>query len=121
MSDEQPWYSVKCVFKHDYLSRQHGEVVYEERIVVLKASSLDEAIALGEVEANAYAGDKGTVHYTGFISAFHMFERKLANRAEVYSLMRQSNMDTDAFLDHYYDDGSERTQHYDDGSERTQR
>ena len=32
---------------------------------------------------------------------------------EVYSLMRESSLDTDAFLDRYYDDGSERTQRWD--------
>ena len=50
MTDEQPWYSVKCVFKHDDFPLQDGGVMYEERIVVLEAGSLDEAIALGEVE-----------------------------------------------------------------------
>ena len=110
MHTDQPWYSVKCVFQHDDLSQRDGEVMYEERIVVLKANSLHEAIASGEAEAEAYAGDEGAVHYTGFISAFHLFVLELADGAEVYSLMRESSLDTDAFLDRYYDIGIERTQ-----------
>ncbi len=110
MEEEADWYSVKCVFKHENLSQKEGEVLYEERVVVLKAESLDEAIRLGEAEAASYSGSNEGASYTGFISAYHLFVRKLDNGAEVYSLMRQSSLNTDAFLDRYYDDGSERTQ-----------
>ena len=93
--------------------------MYEERIVVFKADNFEEAIALGEAEAREYAGEDGTIHYTGFISAYHLFELELASGAEVYSLMRTSNLAPDAFLDRYHDDGSERMQHVADGTERT--
>ena len=119
MQTEQPWYSVKCVFQHDNLAQREGEVMYEERIVVFKADNFEEAIALGEAEAREYAGEDGTIHYTGFISAYHLFELELASGAEVYSLMRTSNLAPDAFLDRYHDDGSERMQHVADGTERT--
>jgi hypothetical protein len=107
---EEPWYSVKCIFRHDDLSRNEDEVVYEERIIVLKARNLDEAIALGEAEAKAYASGDGTTRFTGFVSAFHLFVTELAEGAEIYSLMRRSSLDIDPFLDHYYDDGTELAQ-----------
>ena len=110
MENNEPWYSVKCIFIHDELSGDNGEVMYEERIVVLKAGSLDEAIALGETEALEYAEGDGTVHYAGFISAYHLFEKELADGAEVYSLMRLSNLNKEAFIDRYHDDGTERTE-----------
>jgi len=69
------WYSVKCVFRHPHLaealstSTVEGEALYEERVVILRAESLDEAITLGEEEAKVYTGDSGDIEYTGFISA----------------------------------------------------
>ncbi len=114
MQDEEPWYSVKCIFIHDELSEDTGKVMYEERVVVLKSGSLDEAIVLGEAEALEYAKGDGTVHYAGFISAYHLYEREIADGSEVYSLMRLSDLDKDAFLDRYHDDGSERTRNWSD-------
>jgi hypothetical protein len=110
MHIEEPWYSVKCIFRHEDLSQNKDDVVYEERIIVLNACNLDEAIALGEAEAKAYASGDGTIRFTGFVSAFHIYVPELAEGAEVYSLMRRSTLDIDAFLDHYYDDGTELAQ-----------
>jgi len=110
MHIEEPWYSVKCIFRHEDISQNEDEVVYEERIIVLKANNLDHAIALGEAEATTYAGDDGAIRYTGLINAFHMFVPELAEGAEVYSVMRRSTLDTGPFLNHYYDDGTELTQ-----------
>ncbi|MCW3096632.1 MAG: hypothetical protein JWL77_2250 [Chthonomonadaceae bacterium] len=134
MHSEQPWYSVKCVFRHDDLVQNlaaservgavplgEGEIMYEERIVVFEANSLEEAITLGEAEAKEYAGSEGMVHFTGFISAYHLFDPEIKSGAEMYSLMRQSDLKTDAFLDHYYDDGTERTQRVEDTVEGTQK
>ena len=111
MSDERSWHSVKCVFRHEDLPQQEGQVVYEERIVLLRAHDLNEAIALGEAEAEVYSNQLDGVRYTGFISAFHLLDTESTTGVEVYSLMRVSPLDTDAFLDRYYDDGTERTQH----------
>ena len=110
MQDKEPWYSVKCIFRHDHLSQKAEEHCYEERVVVLKAVSLDHAIELGEAEARAYAGDEGTSHYIEFISAYHLYKPEIAPGAEVFSIMRRSNLNKDAFLDRYYDDGTECAQ-----------
>jgi len=45
MDSEQTWYSFKCVFRHPHLADalsqplEEGEVLYEERVVILKAST----------------------------------------------------------------------------------
>lgn len=117
MENTEPWYSVKCIFRHDKLvqnlnlSEEKGKTMYEERIVLFRANSFEEAIALGEAEARQYAERDSTLYYTGFIDAYHLFEREFASGSEVYSLMRQSNRATEEFIDHYYNDGTERTQH----------
>lgn len=120
--DEREWYSVKCIFEHDGLAKGAEETVYEERVVILRAADFDDAIEQGEAEARDYAesiGD-GSICYVGFISAYRTGERRVANRMEVYSLMRQTNLSREEFVTHYYDDGNERTQHYEEESERTQ-
>lgn len=103
----EPWYGAKCVFLHMGLS---DGPVYEERVVLVKAKDLDEAIERGEKEAEEYAGNLDDCTYTGFINVFHIFGNKITEGTEVYSLMRSSDLETDEYLDHFYDTGEERTQ-----------
>ena len=110
--NNEPWYSVKCVFAHDRLAEKEGTTFYEERVVVLYATSLDDAILRGEAEAHNYASMNSSARYTGFINTYHLPAEELTDKTEVYSLMRESNLDVEAFLDRYHDDGTERTQHY---------
>ena len=109
MKDE-PWYSVKCIFEHSNRNVIEGMTVYEERIIVLLANDLDDAIARGEIEAREYASSLDNVRYVEFACAYHLYRRELIDQTEVYSIMRESDLDHDAFINHYYDDGSERTQ-----------
>ncbi len=108
--NNEPWYSVKCVFEHKDMARMEGATVYEERVVVLRADDFDDAIARGEVEAIEYASQNDYAFYTGFISAYHLPAKKITDRTEVYSLMRESPLDSETFLDRFHDDGNERTQ-----------
>lgn len=111
VKEEAPeWYSCKGVFRHDNLSPKKGKKVYEERVVLLRARNFDEAIELGEKEAEEYAQSLDGVKYMGFISVYRLFEKRLRHKAEVYSIMRENKMSKKEFLDRYYDDGTERTQ-----------
>ena len=50
------WYAVRCIFESNWPPPEAGETqVYEERITIWKASSMDDAIALAEAEADEYA------------------------------------------------------------------
>lgn len=111
--EEREWYSVKCVFEHDGLAPGAEETVYEERVVILRADSLDDALDQGEAEARDYAASIGddSICYAGFISAYRTGETELTDRMEVYSLMRETSMSREEFFTRYYADGSERTQH----------
>jgi len=64
-----PWYGVKCVFLHHDAPSQGDGCVYEERIVLVPASSSDVAIRCGESEAreNAKANE---AEYPGFIDTY---------------------------------------------------
>ena len=110
MTDELGWYSVRCVFGSD--AESDDETTYEERITLWHASSAHEAIERAEAEAIAYAAsiDELEVHYLGLAQCFHLFDDP-ADGAEVFSLMRDSDLEPDDYLDTYFDSGTERTSH----------
>ena len=114
MTTEQEWFAVRCVFRQEDASEwqppelEAGHSVYEERITLWRATSFDDAIAQAEAEASSYA-ETGGFAYTGLAQAYQLFDAP-GHGAEVFSLMRDSPLATDDFLDHYFDDGSERQQ-----------
>ena len=97
------WYSVRCHFKAD---DRH----YEERITVWQATGFDEAINLAETEAAIYArqvdGD-----YLGSCDAFHLSDAgmRASQGAEIYSLLRASDLAPDTYLRTFFFTGSERS------------
>ena len=95
-----PWYGVKTLYR----TRAHGlpkstdsaydraATLVEERVVLFKARSFQEAIRAAEREARAYArgdrvnpyGQRVTMQYLGACDAFHLFYPPV-DGAEVYS------------------------------------
>lgn len=104
----EPWYGIKCIFRHLNLDTEEpGAFVYEERIVLVSASSDDEAISLAEKDAIDYAKDT-VCEYLEFATSFHIFDDKVVSLSEVYSEMRESSLEPDEYLDYFYDTGNER-------------
>jgi len=104
----EPWYTIKCIFRHLNLDTEDPNAfVYEERIVLIRASSDDEAIALAEKDAQEYAKDTDC-EYINFATSFHLFDDKVISFSEIYSEMRESALEPNEYLDNYYDTGSER-------------
>ena len=93
------WFGVRCVFLH-------GESIYEERIVIVIASDFDQAIAKAEDEATEYA-DGLNAEYVGLAQAFALFDAP-GDGAEVFSLMRDSDLPPDEYLIAFFDTGDER-------------
>lgn len=116
------WYAARSVFRHGALKgtarRKH---VYEERIVLLRAGSDNEAIKLAEREARRYAGLDAGITYLNYVETYHLFEASIRNGSEVFSLLRSSNRSADRFLSRYYDDGSEHRAAWTRSGRRTKR
>lgn len=93
---------MRCVFQYG----SDAPFVYEERITVWRAVSFDAAVALAEAEAAEYADEVGR-SYLGFAQAYRMFD-ELGHGAEVYSLMRDSELAPGAYLTSFFDTGDER-------------
>ena len=93
------WYAVRHVIKN--------EDAYEERITVWEAASAEEAIARAESEAAEYAWEG-----TEPLSLYQSFELDEAPRdgAEVFSLIRRSELPPSQYLDAFFSTGSELEQ-----------
>ena len=99
MADE--WFGVRCVFRLGRLG------AYEERITLWRVADFAAAIASAEREAEAYAIDLDDVAFTGLAQAFHLYDAP-GDGAEVFSLIRESDLDTAEYLSRFFDTGRER-------------
>jgi hypothetical protein len=80
---------------------------YEERITIWRAESLEQAIAMAEIESAAYAEENRLVD-VGLTQAYEMDG---GNGAEVFSLIRDSELLPDECIDTLFDTGDERQRH----------
>ncbi len=93
------WFAVRCVFRY-------SPGTYEERIVTVLATSAEDAIAKAEDDAAEYADTLGA-EYLGLAQSYELFDEP-GDGAEVFSLLRDSELPDDAYLDAFVDTGGER-------------
>jgi hypothetical protein len=94
------------VYRHPQpSSKVEGGCVYEDRVVLIRADTADEAIEKAEAEAATYAGDGS--EFLGFTNVFHLYASSLRDKTEVYSRMRSSTLSPGDYLDHFHDSGAE--------------
>lgn len=96
------WYGVRCVFRWN--DREHRP--YEERITLWRAASAAQAIELAEREGRDYARDN-RFEQLNFAQAYSLSEDRITQGTEVFSLLRDSDLKPDAYLDNYFDTGGE--------------
>ncbi|MDT8914276.1 hypothetical protein [Amycolatopsis sp. PS_44_ISF1] len=103
MTDEaDEWYAVRCVFRWT----DADDRPYEERITLWRATDLDTAIARAESEAREYAENTG-VTYLGLAQGYETGEKDLTEGCEVFSLLRESALSPEEYLDRHFDTGGE--------------
>ncbi len=103
-----PSYSVRCIFEWPSEKAENLQHLYEERITLWQAADIDEAIGLAEVEADEYAAENDFT-FLGLSQAFWLFSEVQANGIEVFSLLRESNLLPQSYLDVFQSTGFERT------------
>jgi hypothetical protein len=107
-SSDAQWYTVRCIFR--WASAEESS--YEERLTLWQADNLDAAIALAEGEATQYA-QATDVEYLGLAQAYSLSGTP-GSGTEVYSLIRESDLSPDDYLDQFFDTGRERQSHWDE-------
>ena len=101
------WYAVRCVFGEvgSETVDEQGDWTYEERITLWIADSFDAALSLAEAEAAQYAS-ASEVTYLGFAQVFKL-GGKPEEGAEVFSVLRSSDLGPNEYLDHFFEAGLE--------------
>jgi hypothetical protein len=94
------------LFRWQPRAGQNEKYLYEERITLWEAESLDAAIEMAEQEAKSYAS--GADEFLNFSQAFALSESIAAHGAEVFSLLRESSLEPEAYIDALFDTGTER-------------
>lgn len=98
-ADDTSWFGVRTLYLH-------GSNRYEERVVTLVARDFDHAVERAEAEAAEYV-EGLDVEYLGLAQAFWMFDVP-GDGAEVFSLMRDSDLPSETYLSRFFDNGDER-------------
>ena len=98
---DQSWFGVRCV-----LRGPNG--LYEERVTLWEAAGFAQAIELAEQEVAVYAAAIGST-YLELAQAFEMFDPP-GNGTEVFSLLRESDLEPKQYLNRFFDTGGERQQ-----------
>ena len=101
-----PTFTVRCLFRWAPRDDQLRKYLYEERITLWQANSLDEALALAEREARSYAIDGD--EYLDYCQGYALFDEVNANGIEVFSLLRDSDLEPEQYIDAFFDSGLER-------------
>ncbi|MGU3411141.1 hypothetical protein ACLBWP_13605 [Microbacterium sp. M1A1_1b] len=107
----EAWFGVRCVFRH-------VESIYEERVVIVLAADFTHAIAKAEAEAAEYA-ENVDAEYVGLAQAYAVAD-DLGDGAEVFSLMRDSDLAPDEYLDAFFSTGDERQGDVDSSHDSTE-
>lgn len=98
----QPWYSVRSVFRTDRVEKGKRTRLFEERVVIFRAASEQEALAKGEAEARRYAEVDVPRKKLDHLVAFCLWEERLREGEEVWSCLRKSEGSDEEFLDRVY-------------------
>jgi hypothetical protein len=101
------WFGVRCFFQW----RQQS--CFEERITVWKAANYEEAIRKAEFEAIEYA-EANKLIYLGLAQGFWIFGDSITEGTEVFSLVRETELGIEDYLETFYDTGQERQRHWAD-------
>jgi hypothetical protein len=83
----------------------HAGWLYEERVTLWQAASVDAAVRLAEAEAARYGADMD-VSYLGFAQAYRV-EGEPRSGAEVLAQLRASELGPNEYIHRYFDTGAE--------------
>jgi len=100
----QSWYSVRSVFRSDRTEEGKPRRAFEERIVVFRATSFEEALAKAEAEAKRYAAGSPGCSTLDHVVAFHIHNEELRDGDEVWSCIRDADVSDEEFLSRIYGD-----------------
>ena len=109
ISEPAKWFAVRCIFSDQPdASEEYGDpgLFYEERITLWSAADETAAIALAEADAQAYAAVMDGTRYVGLAQCYWLDDEP-GHGIEVFSLIRESKLAPNDYLDRFFDTRSE--------------
>lgn len=103
------WYAAKSVVKHRRVENRNEKTVFEERVVLFRASSFEEAAEKAEEEIAKYVGEGQGSWYLGYMDVYRVLAPSIGDGAEVFSMSRESDLCDHDYLDRFHDTGKEFT------------
>lgn len=102
-----PTYTVRMVIQWVPRPDQEKKFLYEERITAWNTDSLDAAIDEAEKEASEYAEEGSQV--LDLFQGYWLFDEVnlIPQGTEVFSLLRESDLEPSDYLDSFFDTGTE--------------
>ncbi|MFI0410454.1 hypothetical protein [Actinomadura sp. 3N508] len=100
------WFGIRCVFRDSITG------TYEERITLWEAKDFDDAISMAESEALEYASIFDGVSFAGLTQAYLVGDAP-GHGSEVFSLIRESDLNQEDYIARFFDTGDERQRHAD--------
>ncbi len=104
---EKRWFGARCVFRCRSPKPPEGGECYEERIIVLRAVSFSHAFFRAEEDARRYAVEVDA-EYIDYVDVYELSEDDLGDTAEVFSLLRDSDLGPKEYLARHFETGRER-------------
>ena len=100
------WFSVRSHYR--FVGLDDGRDVFEERVVLFEARDDEDAVAMADQEAAEYAERVGPCEVLPLLQSYALVDEPQSG-AEIYSLMRTSDLEPDSYVNHFFDTGEERT------------
>lgn len=107
-----PTYTVRTVVRWAPRPEQRRKFIYEERITAWNAESMESAMDQAEKEAAEYAGEDGEA--LNLVQGYWLFDEigLIPQGTEVFSLIRESDLEPADYLDAFFDTGEEHQGQY---------
>ncbi|QDV59040.1 hypothetical protein [Rosistilla oblonga] len=102
------WFAVRAIWRHAPPGDTDCKHTYEERITLHLA--FDGGGAIASAERLGYPGDAECI---GYHMAFEIDDGDLGAGTELFSLMRDSDLNPNDYIDRFHDTGRERTRNVD--------
>ena len=105
--NESEWYGVRGLFRW-YFTESGETARVEERVVLFRAVSFDQALDLAEAEAVTYCSDavSDTANYRiesmKWWNAYRIGDENMESGQEVYSRLMDTSLSSASFLKRYY-------------------
>lgn len=104
----QGWYSVRSVFRSDRTEDGQPRRSFEERVVLFRAASFEDALTKGEAEARRYSADSPRYHMLNHLVAYYIHsDDVLCDGDEVWSSVREVDTTDELFLKKVFEDETE--------------